>query len=641
MPAINPRITPQKSTVIRTCQKPWSINLFELNRPEICDFVRNNVLPLIHDDETRRILIDGDVKSGKREIVEYIAMRDENNPRIKHIFISAFHRKADKTQREELGQHNLTVFSLSSKKVLENAIEFINRNLLSSDTKIIIHFDECDFGTGNNQIVSKLWYEFKNNNNIKFLLYSATGEEVRLSEQITQDSTDDSFMDGFYEEGVCLKFTPPDSYCGAKKFLDEGLVIEATPFFKVNEYNNIELTPQSKKIMKDAIFNLKEQKKKKRKLEDLLDKAEEESNEAEMCRFKKELEIFHIKNIIPVRLSYYLSSEGILEEKKAIYRFINNIESIPELKNVQIIVDNTDDKKNKCTKDNVTEEPVQWSSLNYWDQKSSEKLILIIYDQTSSRSTEWKHHDRIFAVHDFSSNITYSSNAQKQLRISHYIGTYGSFQRIKVYGHVKTFQLAAEQISVNDFLIAAWKMKKVRGKWNIVNSSTNEPHSEFVELSRYEAEYKLIELGSIKTKISTRLKGTPKRVKKLISEFFPGNPETGWLQIKQSIENYTEEIKNDDSIDIDIITISRNYRCPKIKKDGDKYEGNLRGWYVLKWEDTEEEKGVENSHWGFSPISIAPRSTICYNDGVLGVGVRWPTNEIIDVGTVETYKSMY
>jgi hypothetical protein len=83
--------------------KPWSISEFQQYRPYITKFVDDNIVPLIENDnnEIRRLLIHGEVKSGKREIVEYKAMRDKNSQQRVHMFLSSFHRTADENQRKE------------------------------------------------------------------------------------------------------------------------------------------------------------------------------------------------------------------------------------------------------------------------------------------------------------------------------------------------------------------------------------------------------------------------------------------------------------------------------------------------------------------------------------------------------------
>ena len=100
-------------------KKPWSVAVFETQRTHMTNFVRSKILPKLEDALCRRVVVRAPVKSGKREMVEYIAMRDSvGEPTRKHAFISAWHRKADEEQRDELGGQNMAVFSVTSEKNL-------------------------------------------------------------------------------------------------------------------------------------------------------------------------------------------------------------------------------------------------------------------------------------------------------------------------------------------------------------------------------------------------------------------------------------------------------------------------------------------------------------------------------------------
>jgi hypothetical protein len=89
----------------------WSVATFESERTHLTNFVREKVLIWQDNQECRRMLIRAPVKSGKREIVEYIAVRDISpHPQRIHVFISAWHRSADEKQRGELNIHNVRVF---------------------------------------------------------------------------------------------------------------------------------------------------------------------------------------------------------------------------------------------------------------------------------------------------------------------------------------------------------------------------------------------------------------------------------------------------------------------------------------------------------------------------------------------------
>ena len=98
----------------------WSVAIFETHRSPLTNFLKNRILPLLDSQECRRIVVRAPVKSGKREMVEYLAVRDQaHSPQRVHGFVSSFHRVADEEQRKELAIHNMRVFSLRNKKQAE------------------------------------------------------------------------------------------------------------------------------------------------------------------------------------------------------------------------------------------------------------------------------------------------------------------------------------------------------------------------------------------------------------------------------------------------------------------------------------------------------------------------------------------
>jgi len=242
--------------------KPWSIDTMERYRPYLCNFVRNEVITYINDPTCRRIIIRAPVKSGKREIAEYIAIRDRIhgvNTRV-HVFISAWHRAADSEQRTELAEHNLKVYSANSSKNVTECIRWIESQIAAGKT-VVLHLDECDHGAGERQLLSRIWRAFRTEMNVTNILYSATPEEVLYSGEVTNDESEDdndwaSMVSELFHEGILIHYQPPEGYCGPVKYLDSNLVTEAKPFFKTNDFG-AELTAQGLSIvqsMKDAMI---------------------------------------------------------------------------------------------------------------------------------------------------------------------------------------------------------------------------------------------------------------------------------------------------------------------------------------------------------------------------------------------------
>ena len=680
--------------------KPWSVADFQNHRSNITEFVDSKIRPLIesHDYEVRRVLIHGEVKSGKREIVEYIARRDHGSEIREHIFISAFHRKADESQRRELEQHNLKVFSIISVEVAKEALRYINERV-SQGKKIILHADECDYGTGSRQSLKSIYSRIKENTNIITILYSATPEEVLFSQDITQNEEDENFIGGIYEQGIQLYYIPPETYCGAKKFLDEGLVENAVPFFK-KEDGIYMLSTQGRQIITDAKENLRTSIMQKAQATYLYHKYINENNISEAEKYEK---IYNkkIRNVIVLRLTYktYRSSQRISQRSnnRSIEEFLNNSHLFPELADVNIIADKSDLSKYTNNNQNISFETVNWSNRSYWDNKQSDKLIMIVHEQTSTRSTEWEFHDRVFAAHDYRPTVSYGTIAQAQLRVAHYSSKYGEFQSIRVYGHLKTFQMAAKEITFIEYLNDDWQKKQVirdhwmvddsvkykhnngwvnaiisayneddtynlsfiqndllitktnirksnikkdseNKKFNIINTKTGEIHPEYSEeYNDAIAEKILDDLGcNIKTDLSSRVKGKAKITLKIETLFIKCDENDIVMKIETHIKNnmqLPEDVRNHRFI------TSSLFDHYIVCEDGQRRcTGTLR--FLRKIYTYEKMKKPEK--WGFSLFDTGPRMTVCYDGEDLGVCLRYNRNgELEEVTTLSCYKSMF
>jgi hypothetical protein len=669
--------------------KPWAVSEFQHYRPYITNFVDTNVVPLLEnpENEIRRVCIHGEVKSGKREIVEYIAKRDEGSVQRVHIFISAFHRKADETQRTELSQHNMKVCSIQKKEHALAANEMI-RKYLREGKKIIIHVDECDYGTSNKQNLKIIYEQFKGYDSVISILYSATPEELLFSQDITQSEDDDNFISEIYETGIRIYYRPPETYCGAKKFIEEELVYDAKPFFVKNADNVLELSSQGSEIITEAKKNIELSNEIKSEARYFYSKALREGNQSEAAKYER-LANKKIKNVVVLRLTY--DAFGA----KAIGLFVKNKHLFPELENTIVIVDKTDYNISDISQGGIICETVQWSNREYWDQKVNDKLILIVHEQTSTRSTEWSFHDRIFVTHDYRPNISYGTIAQAQLRVAHYSPKYGEFQQIRVYGHLKTFLFAAKMIDVADYLNDDWKkvlikrtsfavdekvkFKKQDGEWfdaKIISFANNlytleyineghcyeeynisksyiKPNKEYNKYNIkntndniihhfYNQEYDLDnankileELGcNIKTEISSRVKGKSKNVLKIKSLFIEcdeSNIREKLIENVRNNEGLPENVRNHN------FRVDSYFNDFEISENGWKiYKGNLRN---IKQVYTYE--FMQDQRWGFNDTYQKPRLTVCYDGEKLGVCMRYTTGEKEEVTTLSAYLSMY
>ena len=578
-------------------KKPWTVAQFESNRSHMTSWVIGVLGPLLDDPDCRRVVVRAPVKSGKREIVEYMAKRDESNtsPRI-HAFLSAWHRAADEDQRNELAEHNMKVFSITKKAAADDCLKWI---ISQRDKTVVLHLDECDFGSGDKQILGKVYKRVREMANVFTILYSATPQEVLFSRDVgsVDEGEDDMLDDMLY--GTHLEYTPPEEYCGPKRFLEEGLVLDAKPFFTLNPVPS--LTEQGREIITGL-------------------KASTASGSG--------------RNIMALRLT---KREGRTKSGKEIYKFLQNANLIPELRGVHIWVDKGDCDWGKPRK-------IEWSSRDYWVTTAKDVPILIVMDQTSSRSTEWECHDRIYATHDFRTACQYTILSQAQERVNHYDSKYaGGFQPIRVYGHKKTFELSAGRISYEQYFACEWSMRKVdirratRDNLGEVYEIKNESgalhpvHS--TPMPKGRAEEVMQDLGCFADlSVSSRILGTVRRVAVYDSHWFPCREENWDTSIATVNATTIGAAFREHTFDNPFVTARIRGHAPG--PDGKAF-GYLRGWYVLDY-DTQVKM---QPGWGVLPD--APRVTVCYKNDIMGAAVRWHTGEFSESNRLNAYRSMY
>jgi hypothetical protein len=602
----------------RVPRKPWTVALFETHREHMTTWVKENIVNLIEEDY-KRILLRAPVKSGKREISEYLAMRDsgENSPRF-HIFLSGWHRVADKLQRDELNQHNMKVFSLNNESVIDDCIAYVTQKIAENKT-CIAHLDECDYGTGDNQIVNNVYSFLRNNENVSIILYSATPEEALFSGDMSDMCESEKEILDDMCNGVHVEYIPPEGYCGPSRFLDEGLVHSATPFANL-ESSSPSLTPQGREIIAGV---------------------------------RREVSLRTGRNIVVLRMTRGGGGEKKRTSKanKEIYMFLKKSHLIPELQDINIWVANSDDSSGKYENTRIRKQNVSWDDIHFWEDVTTNSPILIVIDQTSTRSTEWSCHNRLYATHDFRTSIQYSTVSQAQERCNHYDTKYpGGFQPIHIYGHVKTFLLSAKRIDYNEYFTIEWNKFKVDkrrceklglvGDYYEIKSTEKKaihPHyNSFMSLQ--EANQALINLDCFVSSVGLagRVKGDVRSLPVFKTYWFECNAETfpeKFAEIRES-EETEEAFKNCSATYAPKNPFLENSR-PPAREDGMEY-GQLRGWNILDY-DTHI---VNQPGWGLGG-QTKPRYTICYNDGVLGVALRWKTEEFEQKDSLTAYKSMY
>ena len=592
--------------------KPWSVAIFERERSHLTDFVKREVLHLLDDEETRRIVIRAPVKSGKREIVEYMALRDQRTGGSTrcHAYLSAWHRVADEEQRDELAKHNLKVFPITNQKGARACIEWV-RAQVSAGKQVVLHLDECDHASGQRQVLSSVWREVRDNARVTNILYSATPEEVCFSSEIA-DSEHNDMMEEIVA-GHRVEYTPPEGYCGPERFLEEGLVREAKPFFE-REGLVLRLTAQGREVLTGL-----------------------RASTATGGR----------RNIVVLRLSYTLAAGARSQRKdnKAIYQFLRNLASFPELEGITIVADKGD-KFDAVL--GLTPQTIEWSNKGYWDLITDSRPVVIVIDQTSTRSTEWACHNRIFATHDFRKDITFSVVSQAQERVNHYSQKYGAFQPIRVYGSLKTFQLSAGRINYGAYLKNEWKKQKVDRRtagevelYKIIHTTTRALHPTYPEpISPAAADKALQDLDCFaEAELSARVTGTVKLVPTIRATFHPCDRTSFGALATTLATGHTFQNPFDRSV-AEMTRQGLALTGPML--------GNLRAWKVLDFDrdlnSREPSTGeIYGAGWGFQVTpggTNGPRVTVCYRGGVLGVALRVMTGTRV-VDRLSAYKSMY
>jgi hypothetical protein len=577
--------------------KPWNVAQFEKHRSHMTSWVVTDLCPLLDDSQCRRVVIRAPVKSGKREIAEYMAKRDESHtsPRV-HAFMSAWHRAADEDQRKEIAEHNMKVFAITKKTVADDCVKWIMGQIQLGKT-VVMHLDECDHGSGDKQILGKVYKKVRNLAQVFTILYSATPQEVLFSKDIGSVDDDEMLDDMLY--GTLVEYTPPVGYCGPARFLDEGLVIEAKPFFTMKPVPA--LTEQGREIIEGL-----------------------KTSTASGSR----------RNIVALRLT---KKEGRGKNGKEIYQFLQNSHMIPELKDVNIIVDKIKCKWVKSLK-------IQWSDPSFWRLMAGDQPLLIVMDQTSSRSTEWACHDRMYATHDYRTARQYAILSQAQERVNHYDSKYASgFQPIRVYGHKKTFELSAARISYEQYFACAWSMRKVNARrsrrdnlgevYEIKNEAgvLHPVHS--TPMSKARAEEVLRDLGCFgDLSLSSRVLGKVRTLPVYDSHWFPSTMETWDADIADVKATPVGAAFQLHAFENPFANARARSHAPG--PDGKEF-GYLRGWKVFDYETQVKTQ----AGWGVGPD--APRVTVCYKNGVLGAAVRWDTGEFRENNRLNAYRSMY
>ena len=329
----------------------------------------------------KNAMIKAEEKTGKRTILEaihllmiilhYSNVPDERKSLPRSVYITALNRKDTKVQFEEQeNEYGILSISTQFDRLLGEIINF-----LKDDRMIYIHIDECDYGSGDTQGLSKIYDSDelnlpKNKERIRFVTYSATPEELEFSG-----------INSAWDKHI---FSPSKAYCGAKWYLEKKLVYEPSKFFDGNK-----ITEHGESIMHDVQIKC--------------------SNET-LTNVERQRNVIVIRVVKPGVLGIISVKKSELELKYScdIYIF---------------------DQSNGF----------EWGSKEQWGKLGKEEIlddneihigynfkpVLIFISQTCTRSTEIAPlgHRKIFAWHDdrkLEDKKSYNTLSQAIGRVKHY-----------------------------------------------------------------------------------------------------------------------------------------------------------------------------------------------------------------------------
>jgi hypothetical protein len=334
-----------------------------------------------------------------------------------------------------------------------------------------------------------------------------------------------------------------------------------------------------------------------------------------------------------LRLSYsdIGSRSGSVKNNKAIHQFLNGRHTIPELDDCLIYADK--EEKAMPDVDGILLEKFQWSKQLFWEGKRVDRPIIVVIDQTCSRSTELACHNRLFALHDFRNKVTFSTSSQALERVNHYDTRYGGFQPIRVYGHKKTFELSARRINYETYLNSEWIKKKLDVRRGLGEAcyvirkpiGEHEVHPLYPDpMTDQDCVRALQVIGCFaEVTISPRVSGKICPVRVYACEFEPCAKDTFQLLKTRLDQRFNRTFNNPFA------------RSELEGLENGQYKGHLRAWSVFDFEtQVKTQPG-----WGVT--ADTPRLTICYQDGVLGVAIRYDTGITVEQDTLVTFKSMY
>ena len=224
----------QPNLIFKMSVHPRPQAWFETNVPNVAEFITRIKAEI--DAGKRHILVKAPVKSGKRLMVEFLSVFLPGCP-VKYV--TSLNRKDVKKQKDELERYGIDTYVLSDAEKCRECIEGVRSHLRRSPF-VVCCFDECDYGSGDRQIMSSFYEAFIDEPNVVKVYFSATAHETAASDVSCRANY------------VAMTYVPPASYCGASYFLANDLVFNPQPFFE-NVLGRVEVTEHAKQVLRASI----------------------------------------------------------------------------------------------------------------------------------------------------------------------------------------------------------------------------------------------------------------------------------------------------------------------------------------------------------------------------------------------------
>ena len=196
-----------------------TLQWFEENRREQHTLAKEVVKYMEEHPEQKNIVIKAEEKTGKREMVEIIALLTSEKK--KNSYFTAFNAKSIDVQLEEIVCYGV-------KTVKCNRVEKMHERVEEIEDDSIVHVDELDYGSGKLQSLSPLIAA----EDFTKIFYSATTHELEKEMRGT--------------DFKLFTFAPHGNYRGSEWFLEQDLVQDSTDFVKGEE---VEFTKQGEELI--------------------------------------------------------------------------------------------------------------------------------------------------------------------------------------------------------------------------------------------------------------------------------------------------------------------------------------------------------------------------------------------------------